>query len=220
MLNLLFPRQCEACDEVLALAESVLCVKCRHQLPLVSYHKTANKMMKDKFYGKIPIENATALLQFQKEGITQELLHKLKYQGRKDIGYFFGKWIGAELAEIKEYQNIQVVIPVPLHKQKLKKRGYNQVEGFGKEIAKALEIEYLDDILIKISKTDSQTKKSWLLRYDISEIFTVQNIEKLHNKHVLLVDDIITTGSTIEKCGQQLLRAENLTLSVATMAIV
>lgn len=176
--------------------------------------------MKDKFYGKFPIENATALLQFQKEGITQELLHKLKYRGRKEIGFFFGKWLGAELAEIKEYQKIQAVIPVPLHKQKLSKRGYNQVEGFGREIAKALDVEYLDNILIKISKTDSQTKKSWLLRYDISEIFTVQNIEQLHNKHVLLVDDIITTGSTIEKCAQQLLRAENLSLSVATMAIV
>lgn len=220
MLNLLFPIQCEACEEVLSLAESVLCVKCRHHLPLVSYHKTGNNMMRDKFYGKIPIENATALLQFQKQGITQELLHKLKYKGRKEIGFFFGKWLGAELAERKEYQKIQAVIPVPLHKQKLRKRGYNQVEGFGKEIAKALGIEYLDNILIKISRTDSQTKKSLLLRYDIAEIFTVQNIEELHNKHVLLVDDIITTGSTIEKCGQQLLKAENLTLSVATMAIV
>lgn len=220
MLNLLFPRNCEACDEVLIHMESVLCVKCRHQLPLISNHKSGNKMMQDKFYGKIPIENATALLQFQKEGITQELLHKLKYQGRKEIGSFFGKWLGAELAEVVEYRKIQGVIPVPLHKQKLRKRGYNQVEGFGKEIAKALEVEYLDNILIKISKTDSQTKKTWLLRYDIAEMFTVQNIEILHNKHVLLVDDIITTGATIEKCAQQLLLAENLTLSVATIAIV
>ncbi len=220
MLNLLFPIHCESCDAVVNHAKSVLCVNCRHQLPLVSYHKTGNKMMRDKFYGKFPIENATALLQFQKEGITQELLHKLKYQGRKEIGFFLGKWLGAELAEIKEYQSIQAVIPVPLHKQKLRKRGYNQVEGFGREIAKALNVDYLDNILIKISETDSQTKKSWLLRYDISEIFTVQNMEQLQNKHILLVDDIITTGSTIEKCAHQLLRAENLTLSVATMAIV
>ena len=175
-------------------------------------------MLKNKFYGRFLVQNATALINFQKRGITQELLHNLKYRGKKEISSFFGKWLGAELAEIPTYREIDLVIPVPLHKQKLKKRGYNQVEGFGKEIAAALNIPYKDDILIKVSKTGSQVFKTRMLRFEAEEVFTVQNLDQINNKHVLLVDDIITTGATLEKCALQLLKAENVKISIATIA--
>jgi ComF family protein len=142
----------------------------------------------------------------------------LKYRGKKEISSFFGKWLGAELAENNNYKEIEMVIPVPLHKQKLKKRGFNQVEGFGKEIALALNVPYRDDILIKISKTGSQVFKTRILRFEAEELFYTQNLGEIKNKHILLVDDIITTGATLEKCALQLLKGENVNISVATIA--
>ena len=218
MLNLLFPKICAGCKEELLAGEPLICSNCIHALPIACFHRTGNEAIKSKFYGRFAVANATALVYFQKRGLTQELLHNLKYRGKKDISIFFGKWLGAELSENEGYKNIEMVIPVPLHKQKLKKRGYNQVEGFGKEIAKALSVPYRDDVLIKISKSGSQVFKTRILRYAAEEEFSVQNLEVLSNKHLLLVDDIITTGATLEKCAIQLFKGENVTLSIATMA--
>ncbi len=218
MLNLLFPKVCVGCKEQLLKGEEVLCIDCIHSLPIAAFHKTGSKMLKDKFYGRFLVKNATTAIYFQKRGLSQELLHHLKYRGRKEISSFFGKWMGAELAEIPEYREIDIVIPVPLHKQKLKKRGYNQVEGFGKEIASALNVPYRDDVLIKISKTGSQVFKTRILRFETEEVFSIQNLEIIKNKHVLLVDDIITTGATLEKCALQLLKGENVSISIATIA--
>ena len=219
MLNLLFPRVCKACSKTLLKNERVLCLQCRHELPLARFHITGNTAMKDIFYGRFAIENATALFQFQKKGITQELMHNLKYRRQKEISSFFGRWLGSELSELIEYKSVDLVIPVPLHKQKLKKRGYNQVEGFGREIAKALKIPYCDNVLIKVSKTSSQVFKQRLTRFNSEEIFTVQNPELIINKHILLVDDIVTTGATLENCALKLLKESNARLSLATMAI-
>ncbi|WGF93267.1 ComF family protein [Aequorivita marisscotiae] len=218
MLNLLFPRVCVGCKQLLLKGEGVVCLECVHSLPLAVFHRTGSTQLKDKFYGRFLLKNATALVYFQKRGLTQKLLHNLKYRGKSEISNFFGQWLGAELAEINSYNDVDVVIPVPLHKQKLKKRGYNQVEGFGKEIAKALNIPYRDDILIKISKSGPQVFKTRILRFDAEEVFTTQNLEVINNHHVLLVDDIITTGATLEKCALQLLKAENVTISIATIA--
>lgn len=219
MLNLLFPRVCNGCSKVLLKAEKTLCTTCIHSLPLVCHHRTGNESMKTIFYGKFPVEHATSIIQFQKRGITQELMHNLKYRKQKHISSFFGKWLGAELAETDEYKLIDMVIPVPLHKQKLKERGFNQVEGFGKEIAKALGIVYNDDILIKISKTKSQVFKKRFTRFQSDEIFTVQNAQLINKKHILLVDDIVTTGATLENCALQLLKNTQAKLSLATIAI-
>jgi len=218
MLNLLFPKICAGCKEPLLEGESVICLECIHSLPVASFHKTGSEMLKDKFYGRFLVKNATSLIYFQKRGLTQELLHNLKYRGKKEISSFFGKWLGAELAENNNYKEIEMVIPVPLHKQKLKKRGFNQVEGFGKEIALALNVPYRDDILIKISKTGSQVFKTRILRFEAEELFYTQNLGEIKNKHILLVDDIITTGATLEKCALQLLKGENVKISVATIA--
>ncbi|MDN3722845.1 phosphoribosyltransferase family protein [Aequorivita sp. SDUM287046] len=218
MLNLLFPKVCVCCTELLNSGENVLCLDCLHSLPIASFHKTGSETLKDKFYGRFLLKNATALLYFHKRGLTQQLLHNLKYRGKKEISFFFGKWMGAELAEHSDYTQVEMVIPVPLHKQKLKKRGFNQVEGFGKEIALALNVPYRDDILIKISKTGSQVFKTRILRFEAEEVFFTQNLDDIKNKHVLLVDDIITTGATLEKCALQLLKGENVSISIATIA--
>lgn len=218
MLNLLFPRVCEGCEELLSQGETLLCVACRHHIPLANFHNLDNDFLKNKFYGRFPVENATALIQFQKRGLTQDLMHSLKYRGQKELSSFFGQWLGAELSDNKKYREVTMIIPVPLHKQKLKKRGYNQVEGFGKELAKALEVPYRDDILVKVSKTSSQVFKSRILRFEAEEMFFNQKIEEVRDHHILLVDDIITTGATLEKCAIQLLKGENVKISIATIA--
>jgi len=219
MLNLLFPKVCSGCKTLLLKSEEIICTKCRHHLPLVCHHKTENDGMKNIFYGKIPVEKATALIKFQKRGVTQELMHNLKYRGQQKISSFFGKWMGSELANTTHFQTVDLVIPVPLHKQKRKKRGYNQVEGFGVEIAKSLGIPYKDNILIKVSKTKSQVFKKRFTRFQSEEIFTIQNSEIIENQHILLVDDIVTTGATLENCALQLLKSKGVKLSFATIAI-
>lgn len=218
MLNLLFPRVCVGCETAISASEEYLCVSCRHLLPLTNFHKTSNENIKNKFYGRFPIVHATSLFHFEQRGLTQRLMHNLKYRGVKELSSLFGRWLGAELTDLAAYSQIQMVIPVPLHKQKLKKRGYNQVEGFGRELALALQVPYRDDILIKISKTGSQVFKTRILRFDAEEIFSVQNLGDIENLHLLLVDDIITTGATLENCALQLLKGENIKISVATIA--
>ena len=159
-------------------------------------------------------------MRFEKKGITQQLIHNLKYKGHEDVGLFLGKWLGAELKTVNEYKSINMVIPVPLHKKKLKKRGYNQVAKFAQEIAKQLEVEYVDDVLIKITNVSSQVTKNRFNRWvNNEELFTIQNKEKINNKHVLLVDDIITTGATMEACIAVLNKVDNVKISVASMAI-
>lgn len=219
MLNLLFPKVCNGCKTMLLKTEEVICTQCRHSLPIISHHISGNDSMKQLFYGKFLVENATALIKFQKRGITQELLHNLKYRDKQNISSFFGKWLGEELANQPNYQSIDIVIPVPLHKQKLKKRGYNQVEGFGVEIARALKIPYNDTILVKESKTKSQVFKQRLTRFQTEAIFKIHHPELLNNKHVLLVDDIVTTGATLENCALQIFKSDQVKLSLATIAI-
>jgi ComF family protein len=219
MLNLIFPRLCGGCKAALAASEKVICPECRHILPLTRYHLTGNKAMQSLFYGRVPLEAATALVQFQKRGITQELLHNLKYRGKQKIGTFFGKWLGDDIKDIPPYTSVDMVIPVPLHKKRLRKRGYNQVTTFGKEIANALQVPYREDILLRVSQAGSQVFKERLTRFGSDHVFMVKKSEELQNKHILLVDDIVTTGATLENCAKPLLENTNARISFATIAI-
>jgi ComF family protein len=220
LLNIFFPKVCYGCSHLLADNESFICTQCRHDLPVTNYHLNADNSIEKIFYGRVQLINVTALLLFEKKGIVQHLLHNLKYKGHEDIGMFLGQWLGHELAAVENYRDIDIIIPVPLHKKKQRKRGYNQVANFGIEIAKALNAHYLDNVLIKISDTKTQVFKKRIARWnDENEIFTIENNVLIEGKHVLLVDDIITTGATIEACVNVLNRAKNVKISVATMAI-
>lgn len=219
MLNLFFPKLCNGCKNRLLENEKILCISCRHELPLACFHKTNDPKLLNLFYGRFPIKAATTLLFFQKKEITQEILHNLKYRNQQKISDFFGIWLGEELKNIHPYTTVDIVIPVPLHKKRLKERGYNQVEGFGKELAKALKVTYVDTVLVKESKTSSQVFKQRLKRFENEAIFTLKNSSAIKNKHILLVDDIVTTGATLENCALQLLKVEGVTISIATIAI-
>lgn len=220
MLDVFFPKLCRGCQNELGKHENEICTLCRHNLPLTRFHFTGSDEMRKLFFGRVAVENATALLYFKKAGLTQKFVHALKYKGVKKIGELFGAWLGEELKTIEAYKSIDAIIPVPLHKKKLKERGFNQVEGFGKEIAKALEIPYIDDVLIKITPTRSQVFKERISRiFSQEEVFALQNSRKIEGKHLLVVDDIITTGATLESCSIQLLKANDVRLSFATIAI-
>lgn len=219
-LDLLYPRICYACETALVRKENIVCTSCLHALPLADYHLEKNNPVEQIFYGRIPVENATSLLLFEKKGIVQSLIHNLKYRGHEEIGAYLGAWLGTELKEIPAYRNLTAVVPVPLHPVKQRKRGYNQVAKFGKEMADALEIDYVDDILVKVSASQTQTIKKRLARWgSMDESFALREPERLENSHILLVDDLVTTGATLEACATKLLQIEGTKISIATMAV-
>lgn len=220
LINLFYPKICQICDNPLLKNERVICLKCLHELPVTNYHLNNENPVKKVFYGRVPVENATSLMIFKKKGSVQKLIHQLKYKGQQEIGSFLGAWLGAELVKIPAYNEIDAVIPVPLHKLKLRSRGFNQVEGFGKELAEALKIPYLDQALLKKSFSTTQTLKERLARWgNIEETFILARPQDIKNKHVLLVDDLITTGATLEACANTLKEAGGVKISIATMAV-
>jgi len=220
ILNLFFPKVCYACSHLLTDNELHICTSCRHNLRVTNFHFENNDTVEKVFYGRVKIEQATALLKFEKKGIVQQLLHNLKYRSHETISNVLGVWLGNELKTIEAYNKIDIVIPVPLHKNKLQKRGYNQVAEFGIEIAKALNAKYIDNVLVKTTATKTQVFKKRISRWNnTNEVFTITNTTLIEGKHILLVDDIITTGATIEACVNMLNKANNIKISVATMAI-
>ena len=220
IINLFFPKVCLACNHILTNDIDMICVDCRHNLPVTNFHFNNISDVKKVLYGRAKIENATALFRFEKKSNVQRLIHNLKYKNHEHIGFILGNWLGGELKTINAYKTIDAVIPVPLHKNKLKTRGYNQVTKFGKQIANALQVDYIDNVLLKETNTKSQVNKQRLARWNSNkELFTLKNQTTIENKHILIVDDIITTGATLESCISILNKAKNIKISIATMAI-
>jgi len=220
LVNLFFPKVCLACQGYLYDNEDIVCTSCRHDLPVTNFHLNNDPTVLKVFYGRATIENATSLLRFEKKGIAQHLIHQLKYKEHEEIGVLLGDWLGSELKTCEDYNNIDVVIPVPLHEKKLKTRGYNQVSKFAQQIAKSLNVEYADSVLLKVTNTSSQVNKKRFARWNHNEeLFTINNSKSIEGKHILLVDDIITTGATLEACIHVLNQSKNIKISIATMAI-
>ena len=165
------------------------------------------------------MEQATALFYFPKKGVVRQLIHQLKYKNQQEISNYLGKWLGVELAESRFYKAVDVVVPVPLHKKRLKERGYNQVTGFGEELAMCLQASYNDTTLLRIKNTVTQTVKDRLTRWrNVQTNFEVLDTKSLEGKHILLVDDVITTGATIKACVKELHKIPNIKISLAVMA--
>ncbi|MDO5104398.1 ComF family protein [Capnocytophaga sp.] len=219
LFSVIYPHYCLNCGCILGRNESFLCFACRGNLPETTLHLQKENRIIKRFYGQCDLTCATALFYFHKNSAVQHLIHELKYKGKEEIGQWLGKWLGEKIKTVNEFQKTDVVIPVPLHKEKLKKRGYNQVARFAQELARILQATYLDDVLIKIKTNSTQTKKDvWRRFNDSKNIFSIQNQKKIENKNILLVDDIITTGSTIESCYNQLTKAPNTKIGIASMA--
>lgn len=220
LLNLFFPKACCGCNCLLQSTENVMCTECRHEIPLTNHHLDAQNEMVIKFYGRIPIEHASALFYFHKKGIVQEMIHKLKYKGHQEIGESIGLWYGEELKNVAVFKDIHYIIPVPLHKRRLKSRGYNQVTKFGEALSAILQIPFNDTILERTIYSDTQVRKNIFQRSEVTEhIFKTHFNEGLHDKHFLLIDDVATTGATLESCGRELLKIPGAKLSIVCMAI-
>jgi len=219
LFSVFFPETCLCCSQPISKNSHSICLSCRHELPFTNYtdHK-ANKVEKS-FYGRIPLEAATALLHFQKKGPVQTLMHQLKYRGQQKIGTLLGIWMAESLRNSERFKTIDCIVPVPLHKKRLKKRGYNQLTKFGETMAKTLDIPYMADNLIRIKSTATQTRKFRMERWsNVTTKFYIKKPHVFENKHILLVDDIITTGATVEACFNAFQHVNQFKMSLATMS--
>lgn len=218
--SLFYPKTCESCGNILLKNENMLCTKCIAELPYTNYHKSEDNPIEKLFWGRVFVYSATALFKFHKKSKYQKLIHKLKYKGKKEIGFYLGQLFAYEIKDNQKYSDIDYVIPVPLHKKRFKERGYNQAEWIAMGICDILKNKLSTTNLIRKVETQTQTKKSRLERWkNVSNIFELQNPTELENKHVLLVDDVITTGSTLESCAESLQTINNIKISICAIAV-
>lgn len=220
LTDIFYPKLCLSCKDELTMQENVTCVKCSHDLPVTGFTNQPENLVEKLFHGRVSIEEATALFYFQKLGSVQRLIHQLKYKGAQQIGGFFGDWLGRELLLSSRFKHIDCVVPVPLHKDRLKQRGYNQLTEFGKSISNLLGVPYDEEMLMREKSTETQTHKHRQERWEnVFNIFNTNKLADLKEKNILLIDDIITTGATIEACCKALNKSEKVKISVACMAI-
>ena len=204
---------------MLSTNENILCLECKHDLPETNFTDQPNNSVEKMFIGRIPIESATSLFFFYKKGKIQEAIHQLKYKNHQEIGTLFGDWLGEEIKNSTRFNKIDYIIPVPIHSKRLKKRGYNQLTNFGLSLSKVLNVPFLDHALIKKETTETQTHKGRIDRWEnVKTLFELQNSNTFKDKHILLIDDVITTGATLEACSNQILQCKNVRISIAVMA--
>lgn len=216
-MALLYPRYCFACGEGLVKGEEIICSGCMLELPRTNYHQNRNNALFKRLDGRIPLAYAFAFFHFRKGGKIQQLLHALKYHNHPEIGTTLGEVFGQELKQTHD-QEFDVIVPVPLHPTRKRKRGYNQSEEFAKGLSKSLQIP-VSDVLVRTTITETQTRKTKLKRWqNVNEVFQLKSADTLTGQRVLLVDDVITTGATIEACAQALVNHACSAISIGCIA--
>lgn len=219
LINLLYPTLCNGCDALLLESEDTICTACRHDMPYTRHYLNPANEVVQKFYGRVAVAHASALVYFHKEGIVQELIHNLKYRKQQRVGRLMGEWYAPLLRQVPELESVTDIIPVPLHPRKLRERGYNQVTQFGEALSEGLGIPLTEDVLLRAAYTKTQTKKNRENRAKIiGSAFTVSYNEAHEGRHFLLIDDVVTTGATLEACGKLLLQIPGAKLSIVTIA--
>ena len=191
---------------------------CFANLPETNFALYAGNPIEKIFYGRLNVQLATAGYYFHKQSALQRLVHQLKYKGNREVGWQLGKWLGMQLQKSNRFTNVQALVPLPLFPDKEKRRGYNQSSVLCEGIAEVLQLPLLNDAVTRKRFTDTQTKKGRSDRWtNVDNSFAISNTGLLTNKHVLLVDDVITTGATLEACGTALKTVQGLTLSIAAL---
>jgi ComF family protein len=219
-LSLIYPRTCVACGNSLWKHEKTICTLCLHRLPKTLYHLDPDNNVIRIFRGRIPVEAAAAFYFFSRGTRVRHMIHQLKYKGRKDVGVFLGEKYGRDLRDSSLFRGIDTIVPVPLHRRKQAIRGYNQSEQFAIGLGMSMGLPVDGYSLWRMKGSETQTRKSRYSRWEnVSELFGVRNREKLEGKHILLVDDVITTGATLEACAQALLTVPGVRISIASIAV-
>ncbi|GAB3322767.1 ComF family protein [Larkinella ripae] len=221
LLNLLYPNPCLLCQCTLQNQEELICTTCRLRLPETGQHRgEALVAGQNRFAGKVPVEFVYAYLYFTKRGKTQRLIHALKYRDRKEVGHLLGRWYGYQLkTESQLPKQIDLIVGVPLHPAKLRQRGYNQSDWFAQGLSEMLEIPWNDRALVRTKDTISQTGQDRLGRWEnVNMVFTVEKPDLVAGKRLLLVDDVLTTGATLEACTAALRAANSRSVGIITIA--
>ncbi len=219
LLSLFYPRLCAGCETPLVKGEEILCLGCMADLPKTGFEKTADNPVAQIFWGRADIRLATSFCTFDKGGIVQHLMHQLKYKGSKEVGEKLGRLFGSDLIRSAPYREVELLVPVPLHPKRERKRGYNQSAEIGRGMSAAMGIPLLNGTLVRNHYSATQTNKGRFERWEnVRELFSVQHPELLEGKHLLLVDDVVTTGATLEACAQEVLKIPGTIVSVATIA--
>jgi len=217
LLQTLFPTYCLGCRRTVP-QKTTLCLHCLSELPITNYHlSTFNPLL--KLLNEItPVEAATSLVFFEKQGLVQQLIHQLKYMNKEQLGSVFGGLLGEKLLD-SSFSTCDYVVPIPLHRRRERKRGYNQVTQFGQQLAKQLHVEYIDRNLIRSKATKTLVRLNKQERvHQIKGAFSVVDPSIFITKHILLIDDVVTTGATLSEAANCLLQIEGVRVSVATIA--
>ena len=219
-LHLFFPPQCVVCGAPLQEGESALCLKCNMDLPRTYYHLRPDNPVEQRFWGKFTPERATSYFFYQKGSDFRRLLHLLKYEDRPDLGISMGRLMAVELRGYGFFDDIDLLVPIPLHPRKERMRGYNQSQRLAEGIAQITGLPIVDKAIIRNKFTDSQTHKSAIERWEnVEGIFQLVRPELLQGRHILLIDDVLTTGSTIIACTDALKEVKGLRISILTLAV-
>ncbi len=219
LVDLFYPETCLECNRILVYGCKVLCHSCRSDLPRCNFSDSEGNRAEALFQGRAEIRGVTSLLYFRKKGMVQRLMHALKYRGREDIGRYLGLMLGAEIAAGRRFASVDLVIPVPLHYKKQRSRGYNQVSEFGRCLSESLGVPFLENALLRNRPGASQTDKSRIERNrNLENSFVLGECKNMIDKHVLIVDDIITSGATLEICARKVLEVSGTRVSLASMA--
>ncbi len=217
-IALFFPRLCLACEKNIRSGEDQICLFCSYKLPKTDFHKIHENPVVQHFWGRVPIRNATAMFYFQEKSPVRKMMHQLKYKNKPEVGIALGKIYGKILAQEEVYQNYHLIIPVPLHIGRLRQRGYNQSAMFAIGLSESMQIPWKNSLERKLA-TQTQTRKTRLERFEnVQHAFKLKSPKSLEGKRILLVDDVITTGATLEACALKLFEIPGIELSVVTIA--
>jgi ComF family protein len=220
LLHLFYPNLCYGCNKPLLAGEDVLCLHCGLLLPVTGYHNVTDNETALRFAGRLPFAHATSFAHFTNDGLLQHLLHGLKYKGRQDIGHYLGRQFAIGLAQTDWISNVDAIVAVPLHPRKEAVRGYNQSILIAQGMAQVLHKPVLKNALRRTRHTQSQTQKTRTQRIaNMHQAFDVDQAKLKNASHILLIDDVLTTGATLEACAQALLPVDGMRISIATIGI-